>query len=119
MLTCAARGCGQPVAATGDRCAPCRLKWRAAQARRRRGANPIPPLTPHEAAQILESLAAATSALNRLERERERAENERGLDAMPFTEVDLWVRAVRAALTDAAEAGREWQDFVTDLKESP
>ncbi len=57
-------------------------------------------------------------SLDRLERERERAENERGLDAMPFIEVDLWVRAVRAALTDATEAGRAWQNFVTDLKEN-
>jgi hypothetical protein len=58
-------------------------------------------------------------SLDRLERERERAENERALDAMPFTEVDLWVRAVRAALTDATQVGRAWQNFVTDLKENP
>jgi len=119
MPACVARGCDQRVTAAGDRCPDCRLKWRAAQARRRRGANPIPPLPPQETALLLKCLTEASVSLDRLERERERAENERALDAMPFTEVDLWVRAVRAALTDATQVGRAWQNFVTDLKENP
>lgn len=110
-------GCGTAVQRTGAHCPECRKRLRAARARARRGAAILPSLPGSDAAQILERIRVARDALDRLEATREHAERVRDLDGVPFTEVDLWIRAIRAELTLATDAFADWYVTAKDVQQ--
>lgn len=108
MKTCTAVGCKEQVRDNAKWCPKCRLQVRAARARKRRGGSPLPPMPGGQVQGLLEALEEVRDALDRLMREREKAEVGRGLDAMPFAEVDLWLRSAQASLYDARKLAASW-----------
>lgn len=82
----------------------------------RRGADLLPSISGTTAQEVLTRLNAARDNLDRLESSREHAERERGLDSLPFGEVDLWTRAVRAELTAAMQALADWAITARDIQ---
>jgi len=109
-------GCGTPVRRTGAHCTECRKRLRAAQARARRGADLLPVVPGATAQRVLDRIQAARDALDRLEAAREHAERVRELHAMPYPEVDLWTRAIRAELIGANDALAEWALTARDIE---
>lgn len=108
-------GCGRRVTRPGSRCPECRKAIRAARARARRGAPPVPPLPPDTAEEVLDSVAAARFAVDSLLELRMRAARDRGPDAMPQRERDMWM-AAQSALIAAQRAARTWQTTARDIR---
>lgn len=109
-------GCGAPVARKGSRCADCAKALHAARQRARRGKPVLPPLPAKETQHLIAALNEARNALDGFESARERAERERGLDAMPYPEVDMWLRDIRKELTRARRAAAAWQQRAKDIR---
>ena len=109
-------GCGRPVARKDARCPDCRKAIRAAQARARRRQPVVPPMPAPTATEVTDALAAATSATNSLLLARRGAE-QRGLDALPLKEVDLWLLDIQAALITANRAGEPWVNRARDIRQ--
>lgn len=114
-MDCAA-GCGNRVRRSGARCGECARALHAARQRVRRGKPALPPLPPDTTEAVIAALKSAGNAVDRFEQERQKAEIDRGLDAMPYTEVDLWLRAIRAELTGARQLTGDWQVRARDIR---
>jgi len=68
------------------------------------------------ATEATDALAAARSAANSLFLARRGAE-QRGLDALPLEEVDLWLGDIKEALVVAERASEEWSRQARDIRQ--
>jgi transposase len=109
-------GCGRPVKRSDAHCFECRKTLRAARARAKRGAGILPAASGKTVEEVAKHIRNARENLDRMEAARERAEREGGLDAMPFGEVDLWTRSIRAELTAMTETLGEWSRTARDIE---
>lgn len=74
----------------------------------------MPPLPADTAEEVLDSVAAARIAVDSLLEMRMRTARDRGLDAMPQRERDMWL-AAQSALIAAQRAARTWQTTARDI----
>ena len=114
-VTKCAGGCETPVAREGSRCERCARELHAARQRVRRGKPAYPPLPAPATTKVTNAVTAARRAADSLLLARRSAE-QRGLDALPLGEVNLWLTDIQAALVIADRATEEWEVSVENIR---
>jgi len=116
---CATTGCENTVSRKGSRCQKCAYDWRRVTERvRRHSDDPGGGLPTDEVLEILDRLADARLAVDRLERVRFNA-GERGEEELPFQPIDYCTQETRAILTGIEDKYRRWAGLRRDLKRQP
>ena len=115
-VTKCAGGCETPVAREGSRCERCARELHAARQRVRRGKPAYPPLPPDRTRAILKALADASDAVDALEFSRQSAQEVRGLNGVPFSEVDKWVRFFRTEMHRISLITKQWEVSVENIR---
>ena len=111
-----AGGCETRVAREGSRCERCARQLHAARQRVRRGKSAYPPFPADRTEALVKAFADARDAVDALEYARRSAEERRGLDGVPFSEVDKWVRVFRTEITRIRRLTSHWEVSAENIR---